>query len=343
MKHIVCCGCSFTRDHYRYNINGTDLDYLKDNKKIWKWPHFLKENLNDSKIYNLGSPTNDNSVVRKSIIYKVDKLLKEGISPKDIIVLVQWSSWQRNSFYISRDRARLSKSLLYKFKGVHGEYSHISDFINGKSQIGQYGYYLLTGGFAIDHVPYPIKKLINTYVDEFFSEEESQIRFFENIIFLQSYLKSHDIKNLSFNLQNNFSNYYVKQGFPGLLNDEEVPYNSIYIDKFIPKTIDDDTDLNYDNPYIQHLFDMIDFDKFWFLKNEDTLYGGLMEWAVKNYDIETDKNVNGLWYEFAGITPDDLKKKLKRNDWCFGHLSAMMNEKFVKEELLGNEILSQER
>ena len=98
----------------------------------------------------------------------------------------------------------------------------------------------------------------------FFSKEESIIRFFENIIFLQSFLDKLNIKHLSFNLQNNFSKYYMRDGFPGLLNNEEVPYNSIYVDKFIPKTIDDDIQLDYENPYIQHLFDLIDLSKFWF-------------------------------------------------------------------------------
>ena len=338
MKHIICSGCSFTRQQHRLNIDGTDSDYIKEHIKNWKWPHYIQDNLKDSKVYNLGNPTNDNSLIRKSIIYKITELLENKVNPKDIIVLTQWSSWQRNSFFISNDKAKEFQSILTDIDDKEGNnFAHISDFVYSKP--GEYGYYLLTGGFSHDHVPYKIKKLIDNYVYNFFSKEESIIRFFENIIFLQSFLDKLNIKHLSFNLQNNFSKYYMRDGFPGLLNNEEVPYNSIYVDKFIPKTIDDDIQLDYENPYIQHLFDLIDLSKFWFYKNEDTMFGGLMEWGVKNYDIESDKNVNGLWSEFAEIPPSELKEKLKRNDWCFGHLSSMMNEKFVKEELLNDKIL----
>ena len=336
MKHIICSGCSFTRQSRRLNLTGTELDFVDDSKGNWKWPHYLQESLKDSKVYNLGNPTNDNSFIRKSIIYKVNELLNESINPKDIIVLTQWSSWQRNSFFISNEKAKEFKSILTDIDDKHNNFAHISNFI--KSKPGEYGYYLLTGGFSHKHVPYPIKKLIDTYVFEFFSKEESQIKFFENIIFLQNFLTNLDIKHLSFNLQNNFSNYYIRDGFPGLLNDEDVPYNSIYVNKFIPKTIDNDKDLDYKNPYVQHLLNFIDFDKFWFFKNEDTLFGGLMEWGVKNYDINVDKNVNGLWSEFAGIKPSELKNKLKKDDWCFGHLSSMMNEKFTNEVLLNDKV-----
>ena len=339
VRHVICCGCSFTRDFKRYNINGTDRDFGGDAEKFFKWLHYLAQNLKKSKVYNLGNPTNDNAVIRKSVIYRVDKLLKEGVSPKDIIVLTQWSSWQRNSFFISRQHARETNSLLHNFKGEPNEFAHISDFIGEKIQVGQFGYYLLTGGFAADHVPYPIKNLIDVYGSKFMNKEDAQINFFENIIFLQSYLKSHNIKNLSFNLQNNFSKIYLKDGFPLLLNNERNPYKSIYVDKFIPNTIDDDKKLEYPNPYIKHLYDMIDFDKFWFHKNKDTLFGGMMEWAVQNYDIEKDTEQNGLWQEWMGMEPKELQRKMKRNMWCFGHLSPMMNEKFVKQELLNDKIL----
>ena len=167
-------------------------------------------------------------------------------------------------------------------------YAHISDFIKDKKYNGEFGYYFLTGGFMVDHIPYEVKKIVDKYVEFFYSEEESLIRFFDNILFLQSFLNDKGVNYLCFNLQNNFSKEYVTiGGFPVFVNDENKVYKSIYIDKYIPKT--DDINLSYDNPYIQHLFNLIDFNKFWFLQNNDTFYGGLMEWSIKRYDINKDK------------------------------------------------------
>ena len=37
VRHVICCGCSFTRDFKRYNINGTDRDFDGDSEKFFKW------------------------------------------------------------------------------------------------------------------------------------------------------------------------------------------------------------------------------------------------------------------------------------------------------------------
>ena len=97
--------------------------------------------------------------------------------------------------------------------------------------------------------------------------------------------------------------------------------------------------MSYDNPYIQHLFNLIDFNKFWFLQNNDTFYGGLMEWSIKRYDINKDKNNDGLWQEWAHRDSKQLKQELS-NRWGesyqfeLGHPSAKMNEIFTNEVLL---------
>jgi hypothetical protein len=347
MKHIICGGCSFTRSSGRLNLDQDIREksewFFKDEEAAWSWPHYLQKQLDDkAMVYNIGSPTNDNSIIRKSIIWKVNELLNEGISSDDIIVLVQWSSWPRNSFFISNDKAKEFNSEIPKIafnaaekgRDLPNEYAHISDFIYEKDYNGQYGYYLLTGGFAIDHIPYPIKKIIDTYVDEFFSPEASMIRFFENIHYLQSFLDNLNIIHLSFNLQNNFSKEYTsKDGFPNLFKKGVTQFKSIYINKFIPNTFESDTDLKYDNPYIQHLFESINLDKFWFLRNDETRYGGMMEWAIKTYDFETDKNETGLWKEFRNFTSIELVDETNKNDWPFGHLTSDLNKLFVSKIL----------
>ena len=102
-KHIVTSGCSFTRQARRVGITGDEYDFMDDPKGLWKWPNFIQKLYPDYKVITYGNPTNDNDVIAKSILYGVDKLLKNGTAPADIKVIVQWSGWSRNSFFISKE------------------------------------------------------------------------------------------------------------------------------------------------------------------------------------------------------------------------------------------------
>ena len=119
-------------------------------------------------------------------------------------------------------------------------------------------------------------------------------------------------------------------------NDENNNYKSIYIDKYIIKT---DNKIQYGNPYIQHLYEMVDFDNFWFFKNQDTSHGGLMEWSIKRYDIDSDTKNEGLWQEWSYMSKEELKKQLsntygENGKWELGHPSSKMNDIFCDEVLL---------
>jgi hypothetical protein len=45
MKHIICCGCLFTRQYKRFNLDGTESDFLEDSISQYKWPHYLSKKL----------------------------------------------------------------------------------------------------------------------------------------------------------------------------------------------------------------------------------------------------------------------------------------------------------
>lgn len=321
MKHIVCSGCSFTRQWKRLNIDGNDTNFLEDTSNFWRWPHWIQKIYgNKFKVYNLGSPTNDNSTIKKSVFYKVNKLLKSGIDSKDIIVLVQWSNYHRNSFYIDKNKMEHFNSYLPKNSEEIKDriskskceplnvFAHISDYIEEKNQNGEFGYYLLTGGYNYDHIAYDVKNLISNYVNNFYSDEESLIRFFDNIISLQSFLDKLNISHLSFNIQNNF---VLNQ--PELVEDSQNWKKSVYFDKWLPSTIQNEN--QYNNPYIQHLYELVNLENFWFLNSEETSKGGLVEWAIKNY------NVN---YKFPLYMEENVP---------VGHISSEMNKLFVEKEL----------
>ena len=44
----------------------------------------LSKKFPNIKVYNMGNPGNNNSLIVRSIIYKVKELLKQGIDPKEI-------------------------------------------------------------------------------------------------------------------------------------------------------------------------------------------------------------------------------------------------------------------
>ena len=103
MKYLVTSGCSFSRQEYRCNTEGNCFDFENDYIEMWRWPHWIKD-LYDVNVLNYGSATNDNHTIANSIIYGIEKLLKNGVLPEDISVIAQWSNFSRQSFFISKEK-----------------------------------------------------------------------------------------------------------------------------------------------------------------------------------------------------------------------------------------------
>ena len=124
MKYIVAGGCSFTRQEKRLNLEGTDSDYLSDFLEMWRWPHWIQK-LYDVKLYNMGSATNDNWTIARSIIYKVEKLLNEGISTNDVKVIIPVISHRilhdEKMEHNEENIAKLNKILLKKVRKGNDE------------------------------------------------------------------------------------------------------------------------------------------------------------------------------------------------------------------------------
>ena len=69
-------------------------------------------------------------------------------------------------------------------------YAHINDFAEEKTQIGENGYYFLSGGYGMDHVNNPMKEFAYLNLGHYHSYEERLLVFLETIMMLQLYLKS---------------------------------------------------------------------------------------------------------------------------------------------------------
>ena len=316
MKHIVCGGCSFTRQQKRIGINGTSDDFMDDSKNMWRWPHHI-QSIYDCKVHNLGNPTNDNQVISFSIIDKVNELIDSGVSSDDIFVITQWSDAQRRSFFISDSVSKMCNSELKYNDNNENAYAHVSAYLdNSDKNIGKNGYFIQSGGYSYNHVLYDVVDIFDK-IAEYSSDEYFLIGHFKNILFLQNYLKLKGIDFIQFNLSFNFQ-------FCG----EDLNYKSIYYDKKIPKC---NFDFKYHNPYVQSLYKMIDMNKMWLYKDEFTNCGGITEWAIRNYKYEEDTQLfmeHDLEYTFNSIEEFISSRNIDENP--YGHPSEQMNKKFVK-------------
>ena len=325
--NIVCGGCSFTRQYKRLGLNGTDNDFLEDELKMWRWPHHIQKIYQNFKVYNLGNPTHDNTCIAHSVIKKTTDLLNSGISPKDIKIIIQWSDQDRNSYFFSK---KITED--YDCKVIEPTYtgldmrddrwSHLSTFAEDNHFTDRWGYYLLNGGFMWDHIKYPRDILaINA---KYTSPTQSLIRLLTNYMLVQNFCKVNNIEFFSFSLGLNFYDDISYEKHNGYENTLENVYKLRKITKI-------KMDFNSKNPYLNYLFDSIDLSKNYFYQDDNTNIGGIMEWAISNFDYEADgeafmEHELGQWdnfeefYEKSGVIGT-------------GHVSQQMNKKFVKEIL----------
>lgn len=356
MKYIVTNGCSFTRQFRRIGISGTSDDFMDDHISQWKWPHFIQEEYPEFKVLNYGNPTNDNSVIAQSTIYGIDKLLKEGISPSDIKVIVQWSAWSRNSAFISKKKQfekgyQLNRSFIKerdKNTELVEDFAHINDFIESpKRYPGEHGYFILAGGYHASHVKVRSIDYFEDYVDHVFSADERLIEYFKNVLLLQYYCKSNGIDYKCFTMHNNFStDYTTDDRFPLFAPEDSKKDQAwhVFMENYIPHTWKNDIKNQYsDKPYVKYLYDLIDLDKFWFYNKENvTKFGGQVEWCIQTYNFDevSDKEdiPNIIWQEYrtpwdnGKRTKEDILEYFKSNNY-WQHAAPYSNRKFVRTEL----------
>lgn len=328
--NIVTGGCSFTRQYKRIGLNGTDSDFMEDSLEMWRWPHHIKSLYSDYSVFNLGNPTHDNTCIAHSVIKKSTELLSSGVSPNDIKIIIQWSDQDRDSYFLSKEVCSEYECSVIppdnSLKDMYDDkWSHLSTFAEKNHFENRWGYYLLNGGFVWDHIKYPTDILsINA---KYISPEQSLIRLCTNYLLVQNFCQVNGIDWTSFSLSYNFydSNSVETQ----ISNQNHGKAKSIYLDKDISKM---NMDFNTNNPYIKYLIDNIDLTKNYFYKNEDTNIGGINEWAVKNFDLETDKEIfmeHNLLRDY-----ENFEEFYQKNPNCgMGHVSQQMNKKFVEQIL----------
>jgi len=343
MKHIVVSGCSFT-NNFRINI-GDERRWERDAIEDWTWANWLQHYLKDNYIlHNYGTVTHDNKSITRSIIYKVSDLLKEGVKPEDIIVIAQWTTLIRNSFFITPEKY-IAVNPAFRYKKYNESWAHTTDYlISGKDKTSEYeqGYFHLTGGYNPTNNLINIDPVVFEYLDKVMSYTERYFEWFEYITLLLNFLEVNGITKIKFfNMSNNFSKKYLNEG-------KTPPYYHTPTNKSVYECIIENKDicdtweqkeLKFENSYVKSYAEKIDFNKyFWFFEeNSLHLFGGMIEWSIRNFDYNLEGDLpKVLWREMNGMSLDEQKKYLERS-W-YGHTSSILTKKFVNDVVLNWDI-----
>ena len=293
---------------------------------------------------NYGTVTHDNKSIARSIIYKVSDLLKEGVKPEDIIVIAQWTTLIRNSFFITPEKYT-AVNPAFRYKKYNESWAHTTDYlINGKDKTSEYeqGYFHLTGGYNPTNNLINIDPVVFEYLDKVMSYTERYFEWFEYITLLLNFLEVNGITKIKFfNMSNNFSKKYLNEG-------RTPPYYHTPTNKSVYECIIENKDicdtweqkeLKFENSYVKSYAEKIDFNKyFWFFEeNSLHLFGGMIEWSIRNFDYNLEGDLpKVLWREMNGMNLDEQKKYLERS-W-YGHTSSILTKKFVNDVVLNWDI-----
>tara|TARA_Y100000992_G_C21251901_1_gene486322 strand:+ start:547 stop:1542 length:996 start_codon:yes stop_codon:yes gene_type:complete len=323
-KHIICSGCSFTRQEKRIGLDGDSTNFYMDDPSMWRWPHWIQKLYPKKIVYNIGNPTNGNNLIAVSTIHKVTELLNRGIKPKDIQVFIQWSEMTRESFYVSQDTLNFfgEKEIDLNQEKDYNASAHTNFFASKNKNLNTYGHYILcAGNNSGNHLASKFRRLVVQNISKLQNVERAAIKHYESILLIQNFLKQKKIDYLMFNYPRNFC--YDN-------NNEKYNLTNNYSKK-IPKNI---FDFKYDNPYIDYFVENVDWDKIWFYKDKTTNIGGLIDFAIMNYDFDRDG------YLFMEHTVDECKSAkdvakfhLKKGSHNVGHISSQMNKVFVEKIL----------
>lgn len=227
MKHLVTSGCSFS-----------DVDNSEK-----PWPLHLQDLTQDrfDNFYHLGACSQGQDYISRTVIYKVNELLKNNNSD-DIFVIVAWSGLQRRAILVNEE----SKKMHYQLKDrIVGEWELMRE-----CAIGSWTDF-------------------NEEYLKIHSVEQNIIQSLEHIIRTQDFLKLNNVDYKFFGFGNLFANPYNHPGEARFGFLTEVPGGT----ELVPT-------IKEQFPHTSYLFDMMDWNKWWFYNQ----WGGLGEWVNSNIE-----------------------------------------------------------
>jgi hypothetical protein len=335
MKYLITSGCSFTSAH-RVNLERADDNFLIDDQRTWYYPHWLQQKFPEVKVFNMGSPANNNSMIVRSAIYKAKELLNNGIEGKDISMIIQWSSFFRRTHFISNE--------IKEHIPLAEHRNYANDYLKEKSEPGANGYWINLA------VPNMGKSSLETgenkrmfkyntaYVETLYNDESRYFEWLEYFDYLIQFCEKNEIEMKSFFMHNSFSLQYDYGLMPYNWKDADEMIDRLFTQKEVINTWNEPNNRADVYPYCKYLYNSIDWDKYCWFFEEDNIHskGGVFEWTIRNQVKSTDEDFNPIWMEYTDFkTQTNVETALRNNEMGpTGHVSSCNYKKFTEDVIL---------
>jgi hypothetical protein len=291
-NNIITAGCSFTNCGM-------------------SWPYYI-ENQN---VYNVGTVGAGNGYISRAAIWQCEELLNENVPSEEIFLIVMWSGIDRFEVLSTKD-----SPLHRDYIGESKDRWWLSNYNQNLDE--RESVWLKSSIPDMDWDNRAVMDLFKQYWKYFYTEEESFLKTLEYILRVQNYCKVKNIKYKFCSWQNIFNKYSFKVPSGWEYENQELFSHEIWTmswldgqhwlpNRFWPaditQKISKDTPLLKD-VYSQttHLWDMVDFDKWWLYEDEQVEYGGLAEWVM----LDVKHNM-GMQHDPAHPSEESHKKFTK--------------------------------
>ena len=326
-KFIVSSGCSYglmvdslhVKNHYQSKIFDDFGESISD----------YTFGVDNTVFINAAMASQTSEWALHSTQYIINKLLSLGIPSENIYCFVEWTQYNRFSTATENfiDLKKIPKIRFFGY-GVHFNNFKITKLLN---DINIQMVHDVMGIGVIDNCSYINANAMQlSKIEEVFGLDgrvmvEKQIQhnrnttnlillkhYLNNIISLQNYLKSNNIKYNFCNMQSEFDGW-VKTGFE---YQQKLKYGNRYQKYYIKDNKTIFQNLDYDNvkndgihvldayPQLSHLYKLIDFSKWWFYKKDGFKFGGIDEYFLHTYDTYAYSNL--MHYNHNEINVHDI-------------------------------------
>jgi hypothetical protein len=273
-KYIIISGCSYA---YR------DTTHLVSLLKPF-----------DIQLINIGASAAGNEYISESTIIAVKSLLEVGILPKDILVINNFTQIFRPVVKLPYEYHKKAEPLFHNNDCDKREYENISytstpALLKFQNQI--YSFLIssenltheIKDWYSYQSQVYRVKRIVEQYFEIYL----------QSIVVMQSFLKKHNIFNISFLMNNVFDGWDAE--FRHVYNGHS--------ELSLPNTIGT-KHISQISDYTKVLWDCIDLDSFIFHQTEGNKYGGIDEFMLDKYpDRKYFQNPEKLDFIF-GNHPD---------------------------------------
>jgi hypothetical protein len=270
----------------------------------------------DVELINIGANSASNEYISESTIIAVKSLLDDGVLSKDILVINNFTQIfrpivklpyeyykktipffddidcdrreYRNISYASTQSLLKFKNQIFSFlvsdKNLNGS---IKDWYNYQSQI------------------YPVKFIVQQHFEIYL----------QSIVVMQSFLKKHNICNISFLMNNVFDGW----------DDEFRHVYNVHSEFNLPKTIGTKHICEISD-YTKVLWECIDLESFIFHQTDENRYGGIDEFMLDKYpDRKYLQNSEKINFIFGNHPNEEIYHKFT-DEYMLAKLNNWVNE-----------------